>query len=468
MNSPLYNKLIAYSNTKLSFHMPGHKFGAIADINKLNLASLDNTEVIGMDNLYDAQGVIKEATELMADFYGATHTLFLTNGSTAGILASILALCKDNEKIIVARNCHHSVWSALVLSGANPVYISPTYSEKTCLLGEITPKAIKEALQEHPDVKGVIIVSPTYEGVVSDIEAIAKIVHEYEKVLIVDEAHGAHFVIADNFPISSIRLGADIVINSMHKTLPALTQSALLHVCSDRISLSDLLTPLQMIQTSSPSYMMMGLMDYIRCYILEHEQSIKQSYIEPLIDMRKSLKELKHLRLIEDHTQSYDISKIIISTRFTSIDGYKLAEILNNEYNIMIEAALSTHIILITTLADNKKTLDIIEKTLRIIDKKITHSENNLQQHHIFNFSITQSKHLREIHYGQKEWINIKKCKGKIITNTIMLYPPGIPIICMGEILTSEHIKLIYKFKEKFQGIKLMDKKILLQVVKSD
>jgi len=468
VSAPLYKKLLDYSSSKLSFHMPGHKFGTIADINKLNLSLLDNTEVIGMDNLYEAQDIIRQAMELMADFYGAKETIFLTNGATAGILASILSTCKDNEKVIVARNCHYSVWSALILSGAIPIYISPKYLQEEGLLGEITAKDIKQALETYPDAKVVIIVSPTYEGIVSDIKAIAEVVHTYGKILIVDEAHGAHFVIGDSFPTSSIQLGADIVINSMHKTLPALTQSALIHICSDRVDYTKILSTLRMIQTSSPSYMMMGLMDYIRAYILEYKQTIKDDYIDNLMHTRDRLKNLKNLKLIERPIKQYDISKIIISTIYSNIDGYKLAAILDNKYDIVVEAALSTHIIIMTTMADNKTTLCTLEIALIDIDTTLESGNCDYNVGHFLNYQISEGRNVRQIYYAEKEWLPISICEGKIAASSIMLYPPGIPVICIGETLNHDYIQLIYDFKEKLQGIRRLENSILLEVVKQD
>ena len=462
MNSPLYNELIKYSSSKLPFHMPGHKFGSIEAVNKINLWLIDNTEAFGLDNLYDAEGVIKQAMELMADFYGAKKTLFVTNGSTAGILASILTVCKEGEKIIVARNCHHSVWSALVLSGAVPIYLSPEYLAEDNMLGEITPQSVKKALENYPDTKGVILVSPTYEGIVSDIKAISEEVRKHNKILIVDEAHGAHFVLDHLFPKSSIHLGADIVVSSMHKTLPTLTQSSLLHICSDKIDYSILLSSLRMVQTSSPSYAMMGLMDYIRAYILENKKQIKEAYINPLLCIRKQLKELKNLKLIEQ--PNYDISKIVISTVNTSIDGYELAQILNNDYDIASEAALNTHVILMTTIADNKITLLKLEKALQNIDDTLGYMYTKSQKDYYFNFEISLGISPRKVHYREKEWLPINECIGKVLAQNIILYPPGIPVICTGEVLGIEHLKQIDELKEKLQGIQLTNSTVKLLV----
>ncbi|WP_054743072.1 aminotransferase class I/II-fold pyridoxal phosphate-dependent enzyme [Cellulosilyticum ruminicola] len=465
MNAPLYNELIAYSNSKLAFHMPGHKFGSIADLNKLNLSSLDNTEAMGLDNLYEAEGIIKEAMLLMADFYGAMDSVFLTNGSTAGVITSILATCNEGDELIVARNSHHSVWSALVLGGIRPIYISPEYVAKDDILGEITPETVRRAFKAYPRAKGIIIVSPTYEGIVSDIKAIAEVVHEYDKVLIVDEAHGAHFVLGNCFPISSTRLGADLVINSMHKTLPALTQSALIHICSHRISYEKIIETLRMVQTSSPSYMMMGLMDYIRCYILEHHVLIKKQYVDELVHMRERLKELRMLRLVDRALQAYDISKVVISTANANISGYQLATILNKEYSIVVEAALETYVILMTTMADTRETLHRLEQALKYIDSCLQYTPVYESINSFLNNEVVVGESTRSIHYSEKKWEVLDKCDGKKSAKNIMLYPPGIPIVCIGEVIQAKHIYMIRRFKNKLQGIKVVDNEILLHIV---
>lgn len=465
MNAPLYNELMAYSRSKLAFHMPGHKFGTIADLNKLNLSSLDNTEAIGMDNLYEASGIIKQAMNLMADFYGAKETIFLTNGSTAGILASILATCKEGDKLIVARNAHHSVWSGLVLAGVTPIYINPVYLKEEDILGEITAKTVEEALIKYPEAKGVLIVSPTYEGIVSDIRAIADVAHKYDKLLIVDEAHGAHFVLGNSFPVSSTRRGADIVINSMHKTLPALTQSGLLHICSNRIKYETVIGALRMVQTSSPSYIMMGLMDYIRGYILEHHVLIKRQYIDELIVMRARLgNNLRVLRLIEKAPEFYDRSKIIISTSYANINGYELAELLNKHFSIVVEAALDNYIILMTTMADQKATLERLELALQIIDSNLIEMNRRPSINSFMTGAISLGENPRKIFYGKKKWKIINECQQQRSVNNIMLYPPGIPLVCIGEMIEESHISLINRFKDKLQGIQIIDNKVYLEV----
>ena len=468
MKAPLYNRLINYSKENLAFHMPGHKFGVGADLNKIDITKLDNTEAIGMDNLYEAEGIIAQAMELMAAFYGSQKSVFLTNGSTAGILTSIMAICKEGDKLIVARNSHHSVWSALVLVGIYPIYVNPEVIGSD-ILGQIKKETIEKAIVENPDAKGVIIVSPTYEGIVSDITGIAEIVHQYNKILIVDEAHGAHFVLENGFPRSAVIQGADLVINSMHKTLPALTQSALLHICSNRVSYEDIITNLRMIQTSSPSYAMMGIMDYVRDYIIKNKDIINETYISKLKQIRKELsEELKHLSLIEYQSQYYDISKVIISTQNTNINGYELVDILYREYNITIEAALEKYIIVITTMADNESTLSIMKKALVEIDRKIDYRESRsiYNVNLLTSFEITIGKKTRDIYYSSNEWIAVNKCIGRIAAKNVMIYPPGIPIICIGEEIREEQIKIINKDYHKIQGVKINSEYIALNVMR--
>lgn len=466
MKAPLFERLIEYSQTKLAFHMPGHKFGSVAQLDKVDMTRLDNTEAFGMDNLYEADGIIKQAMELMANFYGSLKTIFLTNGSTVGILTSILSTCKEGDQLIVARNAHHSVWSALVLAGVSPVYVSPEYISEKDMIGKISEESIEKAFIKYPNAKGALIVSPTYEGIASDILAIAEVTHKYGGILIVDEAHGSHFILEDIFPTSSIKLGADLVINSMHKTLPALTQSALLHICSDRVKYEDVINVLRMVQTSSPSYMMMGIMDYTRGYIEEYKKQIQITYINALIQFRKELnRKLIALELIDFRRESYDISKVIISTAHTNISGYHLEKILNKNFNITVEAALEQYIILMTTMADQKESLGKLQEALLKIDANLKRLEKSRSMNSPMKQKITLGNNPREIFYRKHQWSSLKDCFNKVSAKNIMLYPPGIPIVAIGEMITVQDMEFIDRFKDKLQGIKLLDHEVLLEVV---
>ena len=226
--SDLYRKLIEYAGSDYyPFHMPGHK----RNINEgVCPYAYDITEIEGFDNLHEPMGILRLAMEEAAAFYESDKTYFLVNGSTCGLLSAICALTAKEDKVLVARNCHKAVYNALFLHELMPVYIYPEYIEAWGISGGISPYKLAYLLEEHKEIRVVVITSPTYEGVVSDIEKIAAIVHEKQRILIVDEAHGAHFGMHGELPRPALSKGADVVIQSLHKTLPALTQTALLHV----------------------------------------------------------------------------------------------------------------------------------------------------------------------------------------------------------------------------------------------
>jgi arginine/lysine/ornithine decarboxylase len=298
--SPLYNALVQYDNEKVyPFHMPGHKKRkGILESSGFDSIWMDVTEVPGMDNLYHAEGVIKEAQELAAKTFGSDETYFLVNGSTAGIITSILTVCSPGDEIIIARNCHRSAYSGMVLGDVRPVYIYPEMIKKYGIVGGISVKAVKEAILKHPKAKAVIITSPTYEGFTSNIKEIANLIHEYDKILIVDEAHGAHFVFDSNFPQTALNAGADLVIQSAHKTLPTLTQTALLHMKGKRVDKNRLKQMLSMIQTSSPSYVMMGMLDWCRGQLDERGTELFTRYMKQLQNMRTKLRKMNKVILV--------------------------------------------------------------------------------------------------------------------------------------------------------------------------
>ena len=257
----IFDKLKNYSDSDYyAFHMPGHKRN-LDLMDETSPYRIDITEIDGFDDLHHAEGLLKEAQERAAKVYHASETHFLINGSTAGILSAILGTTEKGDSILVARNCHKSVYHAIYLNELDPVYIYPKFDTEQGLSTEIDAEDVQKALEEHPKIRAVMIVSPTYDGVVSDIEKIAEIVHEAGCLLIVDEAHGAHFGFDPYFPESANMYGADLVINSLHKTLPALTQTALLHVNGERVNRRKVKRYLDMLQTSSPSYILMASID---------------------------------------------------------------------------------------------------------------------------------------------------------------------------------------------------------------
>lgn len=449
MTAKLYRKLIEYSKNKYPYHMPGHKFGRGFKLNKIPLLALDATEVPCLDNLYNPKGILKLAMLDMARYYGSKRCIFLTNGSTSGIIAAILTGFKSQDKVLIARNSHQSVINALILADAIPIYISPKIL-KCDIPGQIDPKAIEKILTKHSDIKGAVITSPTYEGVISDIKEIRKILGN--RILIVDEAHGAHLKLLKIS--SSINLGADIVISSMHKTLPTLTQSALIHICTNRLKYSDINENLKMIQTSSPSYLLLGLMDYARAYMELNQKSIAKKYFIPLLKFRQKLiQQLKKLSLFNlKHFQDY--SKVVILTN-NYISGKNLANILDKKYNIRVEAFFQTHVILITSPADTKKGFNILFSALKYIDSNLTTAKLKNKNENSFNFQFTRPSliSLGKIKSAPRILVRLDLAEGNLAAQNIILFPPGIPVICIGEYITIDQINFIQNNLQNVTGL---------------
>lgn len=450
--STLYDKLYDYSNSGYyGFHMPGHKrqktFYKKDLYTNVNLPyELDITEIDGFDDLHHAQGVLLEAQERAARLYHAEESHFLVNGSTAGILSAVMGAAEKGDTVLVARNCHKSVYHAISIHELNPVYLYPAFDEELHLNTEIQVQDVEDALEHHPDIRAVIIVSPTYDGVVSDIEAIAEAVHKKGLPLIVDEAHGAHFGFYRNFPENACQRGADIVIHSLHKTLPALTQTALLHINGERVDREKVRKYLHMLQTSSPSYVLMASMDECMELLEKHGSEMFDSYSVLLEKTRKSLKGLKNLQIIR--TERYDVSKIIISTKNAAITGKELYKILLEEYHLQMEMAAADYVLAMTSVADTKEGMERLTNALFSIDNRVSRKPESFSAVPVSvraeaAYKIADAEFAME---GKKSmpW---KESVGYISAEYAYLYPPGIPIIVPGERMRKEAAEALCWYK---------------------
>lgn len=309
---------------------------------------IDITEIEGFDDLHHAHGMLKEAQARAALVYQAEETHFLVNGSTVGILSAVAGVTTKGDTVLVARNCHKSVYHAIYLNELEPVYLYPGFRTDACLNTEISAGDVKRALERYPHIRAVIIVSPTYDGVVSDVESIAATAHEKGVPLIVDEAHGAHFGFHPYFPENSNTKGADIVIHSLHKTLPSLTQTALLHMNGKLVDRGKVRDYLHMLQTSSPSYVLMASIDSCIDLLERRSEDIFESYVEMLERTRQELRELKFLHIAE--TEHFDRSKIIISVKNTDMTGQMLYKALLEDYHLQMEMAAGTYVLAMTSV----------------------------------------------------------------------------------------------------------------------
>lgn len=431
------------------FHMPGHK--RQVDTEYLgNPYAVDITEITDFDNLHHAEGIIKENQDMAAELYHADKSWFLINGSTAGILASVSACTSRGGKLLMARNCHKAVYHAAYLRGLETVYVYPSYEPVCGLNGRISPDDVEKALQERPDMEAVMITSPSYDGIVSDIKRIAEIVHAHGIPLIVDEAHGAHFAFCKHFPISALDLGADVVIHSLHKTLPAMTQTALLHKKGNRVSDEKIEEFLGIYETSSPSYILMGGISYCLRFLKEQGKERFGVFWENLKSARSKLNAMKILHLVgeeligQNEIFDLDCSKMIISTANAVINGPQLHEILRSKYHLEMEMEAEQYVLALTSVMDSQEGFDRLVKALLEIDESLQAGKQRIQNYNfIDSSSVAKNQQKCDIWRaveGDWEIVSLKESKGRVSAEYAYLYPPGIPLLVPGEEISEEFL----------------------------
>lgn len=460
-NTPIYNYLRKYAQDKINiFHMPGHKLGrGVPDELARELLQLDVTEVEGTDNLHYPEGIIKEAQEQAAKAFGSDRTFFLVNGSTCGVQAAIMSVCARGQKIIAGRDSHKAVASGLILSGAEPVFVQPEFNEEFAVSAEIKPETIEKALRANPDATAVLITRPNYYGICSDIEKICSLVHSYDKILIVDEAHGAHLAFSDRLPPSALEHGADICIQSAHKTLPAVTQGAYLHVKGSRVDTDRLSMNLAMLQTSSPSYIIMAYLDIAR-ELMEREGSKK---LEELLDINNRFeKEIEKTGVYKVLSTAkmgikaiQDPTRLVINLKGLGISGYLAGKLLREKYRTQIEMADYENLVIITTVADTRESMTELLNALKALARAELRPGQEYKAEKLRSIlsSIIKSNEKEDdrslkmlpwqAYYSKKEEISLTKCAGRISADIITPYPPGIPLLYPGEIITGTSIQYI-------------------------
>jgi len=352
-------------------HMPGHKRNA-EFMPALLLHEVDITEIHGFDDLHDPRGILRETAELAATLYGSKKAFLLVNGSTVGILAAIGAHTERGDKILVAGNCHQSVNNAVSLFGLEVILLLPETNKDSGVSCSIDPAEIESALDKDPQIKLVVITSPSYEGVVSDIKSIAEASNRRAIPLLVDSAHGAHLGFSPGFPDSAVSAGADVVVMSLHKTLPAMTQCSLLHVNGKHAATDEIARLLSVLQTSSPSYVLMASIDHCLRMLASEKNRLFRDYernLKSFSDMVMSLKKLFVLDKTRNGFFAYDLGKIVIVTKNTALSGFELADILRSSYKIEIERASVEYAIAMTSVCDKTEGFERLAAALREIDR---------------------------------------------------------------------------------------------------
>lgn len=457
--TPLFDALMEYVNREtIPFHVPGHKKGHGIDEEYKNFIGenafkIDVTVFKLVDSLHHPTGPIKKAQELAADAYGCEASFFSIHGTSGAIQAMIMSVVSDGDKIIIPRNVHKSVTAGIILSGAIPVYMQPELDKNVGIAHGVSPETVEAALKANPDAKAVLVINPTYYGVSTDLKSIADIVHSYDIPLIVDEAHGPHLGFNEKLPMSAIEAGADICSQSTHKIIGALTQCSLLQVNSKRIDKARVQQILNLMQTTSPSYILMASLDCARRQIALKGKELLDRTIETSNYARNEINKIPGFYCFGEEilgkpgAYAYDPTKITITCRDLGITGYDLDMILSNKYHIQMELSDLYNVLAVGSFGD---TLENIEKLLSALREISTEyfGKGNRKSDFIDIPSIPeQIQRPREAFNSVKTSIPLPESIGMISGEFLLAYPPGIPVLCPGEKITKEIVDYIESLK---------------------
>lgn len=503
----IYERLAALARSDVyPFHMPGHKRNADAGLPE-GFAQLDITEIEPFDNLHHAQGILKEAMDEAAKLYGADRTYFLVNGSTCGVLAAISAAAAEGDTLILARNAHLSAYHGVYLRRCHMVPLYPERLTEYGVYGAVEANEVERLLRRYPEAKAVFITSPTYDGFASDVEKLAEVVHAYGKILIVDEAHGAHFGLDERMPPNSLDCGADLVIHSLHKTLPSLTQTALLHVKGSRVDCGRLERFLRIYQSSSPSYLLMGSIDLCIRQMRKHRREWFDSFFERRGKLIKELSTLKVLQVVPDGPGTdavyagtpekedrktghadlaagsalkyYDPSKLMIFCDKAGISGVELQRILLEDYHLQMEMAGANYVLAILTVMDTREGFMRLAAALKEIDAALPSKERKAGtvtdigltcQDEFLSAVISVKVQEERMPLAQAmdavgtEEVAIECAEGRIITEFVYAYPPGISVILPGERMTKQMIVLLTSYRERGMTIQGLEDETLRKI----
>ncbi len=410
----------------------------------------DLTEAPGLDDLHDAKGAIQKAQCLAAELYGARRTWFLVNGTSCGNEALMMAVAHEGDEVIVFRNAHYSIYAALVLSGAKPVWGMPEADTSFGFATKAKAEVLKELLNARPSAKAVFVVSPTYYGDVSDIRKLADICHEGHIPLIVDEAHGAHFYFNENFPKGALACGADAVVMSTHKTLGSMTQSSMLHLNSSLLDEERIAAALKMTMSSSPSYILMSSLDAARRQMALHGKEIMQSAFELSMNLRKRLSGIEGIDVYggckakELLKRGIDPSRVVISAASLGLSGYELSDELFNTYSVATEMADMNCCVAVVTGANTKED---IERLINSVSDIVLRRKKSRASGEEIKAELMCSQFIpemimtpREAFFSEKESVALREARGRICAQLIAPYPPGTPILAPGEAIDERAI----------------------------
>ncbi|CQR47830.1 Arginine decarboxylase [Paraliobacillus sp. PM-2] len=455
--TPLFTGLLEHAKSNpTAFHIPGHKKGhgmeqKFRDFIGDNALSIDLINISPLDDLHHPQGMIKKAQDLAAEAFDADYTYFSVQGTSGAIMAMVMSVCGPGDKIIVPRNIHKSVTAAIIFAGAIPIFIHPELDEHLGIAHGITPESVERAIEAHPDAKGVFVINPTYFGIAADLKRIVAIAHAHHIPVLVDEAHGVHIHFHNNLPLSAMQAGADLAATSVHKLGGSLTQSSVLNLKEGLVTHERVQSILSMLTTTSTSYILLASLDAARKQLAISGKQLITNTIELASVTREAINTIPYLYcpgkeiLGTEATFDYDPTKLIISVKQLGITGYDVEKWLRKHHNIEVELSDMYNILCIITPGDTSVETNKLILALRNLSKMY----ENTAIDQLIRVTIPPIPMLsmtpRDAFYAETEIVLLKNAAGRISAESIMVYPPGIPIFIPGEIITEENLDYIAK-----------------------
>ena len=456
-NAPIYEALENLRKMRVvPFDVPGHKRGrGNPELTRLlgeQCMNMDVNSMKPLDNLCHPVSVIKEAEELAAEAFGAAHAFLMVGGTTSSVQSMILSVAKRGEKIILPRNVHRSVIGAMVLCGAVPVYVNPQCSQRLGIPLGMSVEDVKRAIEENPDAKAVLVNNPTYYGICSDIRSIVKLAHEHGMYCLADEAHGTHFYFSDKLPVSAMEAGADMAAVSMHKSGGSLTQSSLL-LTGPGISTGHVRQIINLTQTTSGSYLLMSSLDISRRNLALRGKETFEKVMELAEYARSEINEIPGFyafsrELINgDSVFDFDVTKLSVHTLEVGMAGIEVYDLLRDEYDIQIEFGDFGNVLAYLSIGDRKRDIERLVSALSEISRRFGKEKVDLLEQEYIPPHVAVSP--QEAFYAPKESLSLKECVGRICSEFVMCYPPGIPLLAPGEQVTQPIVEHIVYAKEK-------------------
>jgi len=464
--APLFEAVQRYlAEGIIPFHVPGHKQGrGLPELTAClgsQVLAMDLTCLPGLDNIFNPHEALAEAQELAAEAYGADHAYFLVNGTTSGIQAMIMAVCQPGDKIIIPRNAHKSALGGLIMSGARPVYLRPEVNPEFGISTGIRPEQVEEALSEHPDAKAVFVVYPNYYGTASDLPGIVEVAHRYGVPVLVDEAHGAHFAFHPGFPPSALQAGADLTAVSTHKLLGSLTQSSMLLLREGLLDHRQVKAVLNLAQTTSPSYLLLCSLDLARKQAATCGREIFTRVLALAERCRAELRRVRGLRILDREAAgrpgcwALDPTKIVVNVTSLGLSGYEAEVILRREYRLQAELSDLYNLLFLITLGDTPETVRALVAALR--DLAAGRARHKLRKFTPPLPALPPVAALpREAFYSDTREVPLEEASGEISAEAITAYPPGIPLVCPGELITQEiidYVSVLKRENAELQGL---------------